>query len=190
MEIKAKIESILFMSKRAVSTKKIADLIGIDKKEVKNLISEMKEEYKQRNSGLTIVTQGERVEMATHPDNNELMRKYLKDERTGELTGPSLETLTIIAYRGPITKAELEMIRGINCSMIIRNLLIRGLINEKMDNKKGVPIYTVSINFVKYLGLSDISELPDYQKLNQDIKLGQILMDQKKNKEDFFTDVE
>jgi len=136
MDLKSQIESLLFTSGRPMAVKKIADLTGADKEEIKNALEELKTALEDREAGLILVKQGEKVELATHPDNNEIIRTYLKDERTGELTRPSLETLTIIAYRGPITKAELEMIRGINCSLILRNLMIRGLITEKADKNQ------------------------------------------------------
>ncbi len=76
-----------------------------------------------------------------------------------------METLTIIAYRGPIAKSELEQIRGINCSLILRNLMIKGLIEEERDEKRMNIKYRVSIDFIRYLGINKVEELPDYQKL-------------------------
>ncbi|MBU0732423.1 SMC-Scp complex subunit ScpB [Patescibacteria group bacterium] len=190
MDLKSQIESLLFTSGRPMAVKKLADLTGADKEEIKTALNELSASLEERGAGLILVRQADKAELATHPDNNEIIRTYLKDERTGELTRPSLETLTIIAYRGPITKAELEMIRGINCSLILRNLMIRGLITEKVEKKKGIEVYDVSMDFMKYLGISEISELPDFERLNKDIKLGQILVDQKKDKEDFFQHAE
>lgn len=190
MNLSSQIESLLFTSAKPLTVKKMADLTGAGKEEVKRALDDLKGALEGRGSGLVLVRQGEKAELATHPENNEVVRAFLKDERTGELTRPSLEALTIIAYRGPITKAELEMIRGINCSLILRNLLIRGLITERTDKKKGAEVYEVSMDFLKYLGVSEVAALPDYERLNKDIKLGQILMDQKKEKEDFFKHAE
>ncbi|MBU0671303.1 MAG: SMC-Scp complex subunit ScpB [Patescibacteria group bacterium] len=188
MELKSQIESLLFASGRAMQIKKVADILGAKKEAVKEAAMQLKRDLAERNAGVVLVTQGDKIELATNPENSELIRKYLKDERTGELTRPSLETLTIIAYRGPISKADLEMIRGINCSLIIRNLLIRGLIQEKADKKIGVPKYSITMDFIKYLGITDIKELPNYEHLNKDVKLGQILVDQKRDKDDFFNE--
>jgi len=113
--------------------------------------------------------------MATNPQNSEYVQKFLKTEVCQELTPASLETLSIIAYRGPLTKLDLEKIRGVNCSIIIRHLLIKGLITEKVVNKVRSNeeqidcdnnIYSVSLDFIKHLGINDIQELPDYEKLN------------------------
>jgi len=73
--------------------------------------------------------------MTTAKESSEIVEKFLKEELTGEMTRPQLETLTIIAYRGPMTKMEIEQIRGVNCSLILRNLLMRGLVEAKLDKK-------------------------------------------------------
>ena len=97
----------------------------------------------------------------------------MRGEQVGELTRPSLESLTIIAYRGPITKAELEMIRGVNCSMILRNLLIRGLIREEKGKTESV--FRVSLEFLRWLGVQQASDLPDYDKLSGSDLIDQVL---------------
>jgi len=120
--------------------------------------------------------------MVTNPQNSEYVQKFLKTEVCQELTPASLETLSIIAYRGPLTKLDLEKIRGINCSIILRHLLIKGLIIEKIVNKVVAKddklqtkeeqidydnnIYSVSVDFIKHLGINDVQELPDYERLN------------------------
>ena len=86
-----------------------------------------------------------------------------------------METLTIIAYRGPITRLELEQIRGVNCSLILRNLMIKGLIEEERDGKRMVSDYRVSLNFTRYLGINKIEDLPDYQKLHSHENLVKLL---------------
>jgi segregation and condensation protein B len=97
----------------------------------------------------------------------------VKDETTGELTRPQLETLTVIAYRGPVSKAELEQIRGVNCTMILRNLMMRGLINEQTEN--GVAQYAVAMEFMSFLGAASAAELPDYEMLRRDKRIEDIL---------------
>ena len=113
--------------------------------------------------------------MVTTAEQAPLVQKFLKDETTGELTRPSLETLTIVAYRGPITRADLEKIRGVNCSIIVRNLMMRGLVEAREDKKRLVTFYTISINFLKLLGLKHISGLPDYESLHGAEVLDQFL---------------
>lgn len=141
MSIKDKIESLLFIAAKPMSIKQLADLINQPESEIKKAGDELEEEYKSNKRGVQIIKNGSKYQMVSSPDNARLVQEFIKDETTGELSRPSLETLTIIAYRGPITKSDLDHIRGVNCSLILRNLLIRGLIEAKSD-KKGKLIIT------------------------------------------------
>src|SRR3989344_5983048 len=105
--------------------------------------------------------------LATSADTATAVQKFLKDETTGELTRPSLETLTIIAYRGPVTRSDLERIRGVNCSIILRNLMVRGLVEAREDKRQLTTYYTVSFEFLRHLGLPRITELPEYEALHR-----------------------
>ena len=118
--------------------------------------------------------------MVSSPENAKLVQGFIKDETTGDLSRPSMETLTIIAYRGPISKIDLDRIRGVNCSLIIRNLLLRGLIEGKVDNKKKETYYSVTFNFIRFLGINDIHELPDYERLNKDDTIDRMLAGEEK----------
>jgi len=184
--VKQQLESILFVASKFLKKSKLKEILNCSSDELEKALVELKDEYVTKKSGIALMQDGDRVQMITSPDCSELIKKYLKDERTGEMTRPSLETLSIIAYRGPITKAEIEMIRGVNCSLILLNLMIRGLIVERSDPKKGVPVYQVTFEFMQYLGIKELKELPDYDKLNRDLKIGEVLMAQNKNPEDFF----
>jgi segregation and condensation protein B len=93
-----------------------------------------------------------------------------------------LETLTIIAYRGPVTRAELEQIRGVNCSIILRNLAMRGLITTASDKQTMQVTYSITFDFLKFLGLQQQSELPDYEKLNSSQALEQLLATSREEK--------
>jgi len=177
--LKSKIESLLFIAGKPLNIKKLSELTGADKKETAAAADELLKEFNEKNSGIKILKNGQEYQMASAPEMSKLVKDYIKDETTGELTKPSLETLTIIAYRQPVTKAELEQIRGVNCSLILRNLLIRGLI-ESEENKKTKAInYSVTFDFLRFLGINEISELPDYEKLNSDENLTKLLMPEK-----------
>ncbi|MEK7168060.1 MAG: SMC-Scp complex subunit ScpB [Patescibacteria group bacterium] len=175
MNPKKQIESLLFISHKPLSLSEISKLVSLDKKETEKIILGLMEEYKQRNGGMVIIQIEDKFQMATSGDTSELISKFVKSEMTGELTKPSLEALTVIAYRGPISKAELELIRGVNCSLILRNLLMRGLIEAKEDKAKGVTIYQITFDFLKFLGLSSQKDLPDFEKLNQNNNLDKLL---------------
>lgn len=169
MDFKSKIESLLFVSGNPFSSDKIAKLLNIKKQEAEKVLAELKKEYQNGNRGMQIAKIDDRYQMVTNPENSKLMETFLNQEVIGELTRPQLEALTIIAYRGPILKIELEQIRGVNCSLILRNLMIRGLV-ENIDDK-----YIITHDFLKFLGLTDVKKLPDYEKLNKDKNLEDLL---------------
>lgn len=175
MSLKTKIESLLFVSLRPLSSLKIAELLAAKKEEVAQSLEELKNEMNTNERGLRLMQLGSKYQFSTSPDNAKIIREYLQDEQTGELTRPALETLTIIAYRGPITKADLDVIRGVNCALILRHLMIKGLIESMEDKAKMTHYYQVTFDFLKFLGLSEVKELPDFAKLNQDENLYKLL---------------
>lgn len=180
------IESLLFLESKPLTLSKIAKVCGISAPEAENAVRELQLEYDQRDGGVTIVHEGDHVQLMTAASQSEKIRKYVEDQQTGELTRPSLETLTIIAYRGPVAKSEIELIRGINCSLILRNLMIRGLIEEDGETEAGSPIYRVTLDFLRFLGINKVSELPQFEELSKNVHL-QELLDASKNPGDFFS---
>ena len=108
---------------------------------------------------------GKEYQMMTNPENGKIVQAYMQDETTGELTRASLETLSIIAYRGPLTRPEIEQIRGVNCSLILRNLMMRGLVEMQEDAETKTPRYSITFDFMRFLGVASISQLPEYDKL-------------------------
>jgi segregation and condensation protein B len=178
--LKAKIESILFVTNRPLSIAKLVEICGEKKKdEVLKAIDDLINDYKRRESGLRLLRQGDSVQLATASETADLVREYLKDETSGELTKPSLETLTIVAYRGPLTKAELEQIRGVNCSLILRNLMLRGLVDAQGEIGNPLTTFQVSLDFLRFLGISSVMELPDYDKLHSDEQVSCLLQNEK-----------
>jgi segregation and condensation protein B len=158
------IESLLYISGRPLSFKELAKLTNQKISDIEAAVKELIDEYNLKDGGIKIIQNGNQVEMVTNPKNAEIVQKFLQEELTGELTPASLETLSIIAYRQPITREELEQIRGVNCAIILRNLMIRGLIDEEKEN--GKILYRVSLDFLRHLGISDVKELPDYERLH------------------------
>lgn len=159
------LESILFVAGRPLSIAKLAEVTDAKKTDVTQAIATLAEAYDKRGSGLRILQTGDAVQLMTAPESAKTVSEFVKDETTGELTRPALETLTIIAYRGPVTKPEIEQIRGINCSLILRNLLMRGLVEASEDKRLMQTTYRVSMEFLRHLGVSSTRDLPDFQKL-------------------------
>jgi segregation and condensation protein B len=177
MSLKSQLESLLFVSLKPLALKDLAALTGTKPQEVEEAVNALSGEYQSDGRGLAIVNNNQHYQLTTSADNSTLVQNFLKDETSGELSQPSLEALTIIAYRGPIAKLEIERIRGVNCSLIIRNLLLRGLIEENFDKTKNENFYQVTTDFIRFLGLSRLSDLPDYEKLRQAEAITEVLQE-------------
>jgi len=173
----SKIESILFVASKPLSDKVIAKAVGKSKEEVQEVLRELIDKYNKESSGINILQDANDYQMATNPNNSDAIDGFIKDEVSGELTKAQLETLTVIAYREPITRPELEQIRGVNCSLILRNLLVRGLIEEKESEDKITHVYTLSFEALSHLGVSNVNKLPDYIVLSKHEHIENILED-------------
>ncbi|MCK9438800.1 MAG: SMC-Scp complex subunit ScpB [Patescibacteria group bacterium] len=175
MNIKRSIESLLFVSPKPLSLKELADVLDKKTEEVEKDLQELIDDYKNNDRGILIIENSKKYQMSSSPESAAVVQKFMQSEVSGELTPASLETLTIIAYRGPIKKKDIEKIRGINCSLILKNLLIRGLVEEKSADEIEDNIYTVSLDFVKFLGISSLNDLPDYEKFNNNEEIDKLL---------------
>ena len=163
----SQLESILFVASKPLSIKKISTALKLKKDEVLASLEELQRRYNQPESGIILIQNNQEWQMVSNPDNTEAAENFLKAEVSGELTRPQLETLTVISYCGPITKPELEQIRGVNCSIILRNLMVRGLV-KKGDRAGGIlPMYEVTMEYLRHLGLKNAAELPDYDQLHE-----------------------
>lgn len=160
------IEALLFASSKPFATAKLVQLTGAKKPQVEEALAEIAAALADRVGGIRVLLNGDEAQMVTAPAAAETVAAFLKDETTGELTRPSLETLTIIAYRGPVTKPEIEQIRGVNCSLILRNLQMRGLVEATEDKRLLQTTYRISMEFLRHLGLNGVTDLPDYGRLN------------------------
>ncbi len=169
------LESLLFVLTKPVAFKQLAKLIGITEAETHTAIESLAESRNSSTSGLHLIVDNNLVQLVTNPDYADLIAKATNVDLDTELSRPSLETLTIVAYRGPLTKPEIEAIRGVNCSLILRNLQLRGLVDEHDDVVKMQPVYRLSTDALRFFGLHSINELPDYQTLHVNAKIDQLL---------------
>lgn len=174
-DLSALIEALLFASAQSMTVKRLADITNSGKQDVKQALSELQGRLETGGSGLMLIIQGEEAELVTRPEMSEAVRSVLKAEMQGELSRPSMEALAILAYRGPMTRPELEQIRGVQSALILRNLMLRGLVDMKEEVKLGQPMYAVTIDFYKHLGLAKPEELPEYESLRGNSAVTQAL---------------
>lgn len=173
--ISQKVEALLFIAGRPLTAQKVASVLKSSEGDVEEELKALQKKYEEQESGLSLIKIAKSYQLATASSTSSVIADFIKEEVSGELTKPSLEALTIVAYRGPVKKAEIEQIRGVNCSVILRNLLIRGLVEE--ETKKGdiSSTYQVTADFLKYIGINKIEDLPQYESLSSNIPLEKFL---------------
>lgn len=166
MDLIATLEAVLFAAGRPLSLESLTRSLRAEKSALSAAVDELASRHNHERSGIHILRRGNEVQMSTNPAAHSAVSEFVKSETEGELTKAQLETLTVIAYRGPITRPELEEIRGVNCALILRVLLMRGLIDEREDSDKLTPVYEISFNAMRRLGITSPSELPEYESLH------------------------
>lgn len=166
MELKHIVESILFINSEPISIGQLSKLAGVKKDAIEGALEELRGDYRDR--GIVLIEKNDEVQFGTNPENKDWIEKFVKSEFTEDLTRAALETLAIIAYKGPVTRAEVEYIRGVNSSFTIRNLLMRGLVARR-ENPKDTRsyLYEISFDFLKHFGLKGPEELPEFEELRK-----------------------
>ena len=166
------LESLLFIQGEPLSVNQLVSVLEISEEEVMRGLEGLIKKYNTPESGLSLVRKDDMVQLVTRSENAVYVEKFTKSTMQESLSKAALEVLAVIAYRGPIARAEIEAVRGVNCSITLRNLLMRSLIDRKENeaDARGY-LYTISFQFLKSLGLQSISELPDYEVLMHDERI-------------------
>ena len=167
MNLSSKIEALLFYRAEPVSIKTLSKLLEVDREEVCRGIEELKESLSNR--GVQLLTKDDEVELRTSPECSELIENIRKEELVRDLGKAGLETLSIVAYQGPVSRADIDYIRGVNSTFIIRNLLIRGLIDRVTNKGSRGFMYKPSFELLSFLGISNIEELPEFDTVKGEL---------------------
>lgn len=169
MDLPQKLEAILFWKAEPVSMKKLAQLLGTDIAAIQGGLSTLESSLQGR--GITLVRTDEEVMLGTAKELSPLIEELTKDELTRDLGKAGLETLSIVLYQGPISRANIDYIRGVNSQFVLRTLLIRGLV-ERVDNPDDQRsfLYKPTIQLLAHLGVSKIEDLPEYSQVRADIE--------------------
>lgn len=175
MNIQSQLEAILFVASKPLSYKALANATGVNLQDIELALRLLTEKFNTPESGIHILESEGTVQMTTNPEEAEVIEKFVEKEIKSELTRAQLETLTVIAYRGPLTRPEIEQIRGVNCALILRNLMMRSLVEENAGVDDLVPSYVLSIDALRVLGLSKVQDLPEYEALHSHAYLEQAL---------------
>ncbi len=164
MENKAILEGLLFVvGEDGLTLEQIQDVLEIDETKSKEVLMSLKHDYEEKDRGLRIDFLGNRFKITTKYEHKDYYQKLLVNPETNILSQAALETLAIIAYNEPVTRAQLDKLRGVTTVHIVRRLLAKGLIKEQgRSDLPGRPIlYKTTHEFLDYFGLSSINDLPD-----------------------------
>ena len=163
-KLKKNIQAILFVAGGPVTIPELVKVLGKEEEEIKNALTELSNGL--RDQGIVITQSKNTYQMATSPESSTAVKNYLQEQLRERLTEVALETLSIVAYKQPVSRAEIEAIRGVNSQYILRLLAQRGLI-EKIPSPTDarVLLYETTHEFLHHLGISDVKELPDFEQI-------------------------
>ncbi|MCX6737692.1 MAG: SMC-Scp complex subunit ScpB [Candidatus Parcubacteria bacterium] len=167
------LESLLFTSGEPLSFETLLKISGVSKQELLQALTELSRVYNNEQSGLALVEHNGSYQLVTKVSNQAYVQKLVSGVFEEKLTPIALECLTIIAYRGPIGRSQIDLIRGVNSSYIIRQLVLRCLIERKLDPNRGNAfLYSISAKYLKHFGLTKIEDLPKYEDYhNKELQL-------------------
>lgn len=158
MSLDQQIEGVLFYKGNAMKKTALAKLFLVSEEEITKALITLKDRLK--DSAITLIQTDTEVTLATKPEFDDMIEQIRKDEMKRDIGKAGAETLAIVLYREPISRAEIDRIRGVNSSYIVRNLEIRGLIERSTDDKQLK--FIISTDLLRHLGISNKTELKDY----------------------------
>lgn len=164
IELESKIEGLLFYKGEDVSIKKLTEIFNVTEDSINDALSKLERSLLGR--GLVLVRKDDQVILGVTGELSSLIESIRREEIAKELSKAALETLSIVLYKNGISRSEIDYIRGVNSSFILRNLLVRGLVEKIIDTKDSRRIlYRPTFDTLSYMGLASISELPNYEQI-------------------------
>ena len=155
------IEGLLFVASEPVTVKNLAAAIECDVKDVETALEQLKDVNHGR--GVRLQRQGDKIQLVSAPELTDYIERFLGLTVTGKLSTPALETLAIVAYRQPITRPQIEMIRGVNSDGVLRTLISKGLVEEigRLDTVGHPTLFGTTFEFLRYFGIETMDDLPE-----------------------------
>lgn len=168
LSLQSKIEAVLFYKSEPVAKNKLAQLTEVGVEELEAGLNELESSLQGR--GLQLVMNGDEVMLGTSAEASTLIENLQKDDISRDLGKAGSETLAIVLYKGPISRREIDYIRGVNSAFVVRNLLVRGLI-ERMEGegKARGYLYRATTELLSFMGLSTIQSLPEFENVRTEM---------------------
>ncbi len=167
--IENKLEAVLFFKGEPESKKHLCKILNVSPEELEGAAQHLSASLAHR--GIRLLILEDKLELVTAPEASDVVTAMRKAEIVRDLGKAGSETLSIVLYRGPATRAEIDFVRGVNSSFVVRNLLIRGLI-ERVRNPKNARsyVYQPTVELLKHLGVMNVKELPAYEETRQKLR--------------------
>lgn len=168
-EIQSIIEAVLFAAGDAVELERLADIVDVDKKSLREILKKMMDDYGYERRGIHIIRMEDSYQMCTSGEYYEYVARLAEPPRKQNLSPAALEVLSIVAYKQPITRSSIEHIRGVNCDYIVNRLIERNFITEKgrLDAPGRPILFGTTQHFLRSFGIQSLAELPDFDSLGQ-----------------------
>lgn len=161
------IEAVLFHKAEATKIKELAGILEVSEENVRAALSEL--ETKLQGRGVQLVKNDDEVMLGTTPETAVVIEKLIREELDKDLGKAGLETLSIVLYKGPVSRSEIDYIRGVNSSYILRTMIMRGLVERVNDVGKKTFMYRPTFELLAYLGVSSVDELPEYAVVQEEL---------------------
>lgn len=162
MTLESRIEAVLFWKAEPLTVKKLAEILDEDEEEVSSALKDLEKNLEGR--GVSLISWENEYTLTTAPGVSALIESLTKEELVKDLGKAGLETLSIILYKGPVTRADIDYIRGVNSAFILRNLSIRGLVVKENN------VYRPTVELLAHLGIKSISDLPNISEIKLEIE--------------------
>ncbi|MFQ5947040.1 MAG: SMC-Scp complex subunit ScpB [Anaerolineae bacterium] len=162
MNLPEAVEAVLFAAGEEVSVRALARAVAAPPQEIEQVLALLADEYESGSRGIRLQRAGEAVQMVAAPEAGRVVERYLGLQASGRLSAAAVETLAIVAYRQPVTRAQVEAVRGVDCSGVLRTLVGRGLLEEvgRLEQPGRPILYGTTFGFLQHFGLSDLGQLP------------------------------
>lgn len=162
------IESVLFAAGDAVDVEKLSDILDIDMKSTRAIVTALADKYDREMRGIQIIRLEDSYQMCTRRDYQEYISKLVEPRRSQSLSNAAMEVLAIVAYKQPVTRAVIEQIRGVSCDTLVNKLLEKNFIEEvgRLDTPGRPMLFGTTEEFLRCFGIESLAELPDFEEEN------------------------